>query len=221
MKIATWNVNGIRARQAQALEWLARERPDVVCLQELKAAPEQVPCRQEDPILKHGVASPTRCIVVQPAQVTSNPPRDVETVRKIIAGGLKTTFVEGSENLVRVIRLRGGLDDLDVALLELRHLREIAVSGGPVHELGIAQPLGLDNLHPGDADPIDERICPPLVQERFPQHFGLSRPEVPRVGTGHQLQRQNSRQDVDIVRQIDVGGIRSNNGVGNAHVSPA
>jgi exodeoxyribonuclease-3 len=43
VKIATWNVNGIRARQAQALEWLARERPDVVCLQELKAAPEQVP----------------------------------------------------------------------------------------------------------------------------------------------------------------------------------
>ena len=42
MKIATWNVNGIRARQGQALEWLARERPDVVCLQELKATPEQI-----------------------------------------------------------------------------------------------------------------------------------------------------------------------------------
>ncbi len=42
MRIATWNVNGIRARQAQVLEWLARERPDVVCLQELKATPEQI-----------------------------------------------------------------------------------------------------------------------------------------------------------------------------------
>jgi exodeoxyribonuclease-3 len=40
--IATWNVNGIRARQAQVLEWLARRQPDVVCLQELKAAPEQI-----------------------------------------------------------------------------------------------------------------------------------------------------------------------------------
>ena len=37
MKIATWNVNGIRARQAQLAEWMARERPDVVCLQEIKA----------------------------------------------------------------------------------------------------------------------------------------------------------------------------------------
>lgn len=43
MKIATWNVNGIRARGAQLCEWLERDRPDVVCLQELKATPEQVP----------------------------------------------------------------------------------------------------------------------------------------------------------------------------------
>ena len=43
MKIATWNVNGIRARQAQVHEWIARERPDVVCLQEIKAGSDQVP----------------------------------------------------------------------------------------------------------------------------------------------------------------------------------
>jgi len=43
MKIATWNVNGIRARAAQLQEWLERERPDVVCLQELKAELAQVP----------------------------------------------------------------------------------------------------------------------------------------------------------------------------------
>jgi exodeoxyribonuclease-3 len=41
--VATWNVNGIRARQTQVLEWMARERPDVVCLQEIKATPDQVP----------------------------------------------------------------------------------------------------------------------------------------------------------------------------------
>ncbi|HXH06552.1 MAG TPA: exodeoxyribonuclease III [Vicinamibacterales bacterium] len=43
MKIATWNVNGIRARDAQLREWIARERPDVLCLQEIKAAPDQLP----------------------------------------------------------------------------------------------------------------------------------------------------------------------------------
>ena len=43
MKIATWNVNGIRAREEQLLAWIGRERPEVVCLQEIKAAPEQLP----------------------------------------------------------------------------------------------------------------------------------------------------------------------------------
>lgn len=48
MKIATWNVNGIRARQGQVLEWLAAERPDVVCLQEIKAAIDQLPFELRD-----------------------------------------------------------------------------------------------------------------------------------------------------------------------------
>jgi exodeoxyribonuclease III len=43
MKIATWNVNGLRARQAQVSEWIERERPEVLCLQEIKAAPDQIP----------------------------------------------------------------------------------------------------------------------------------------------------------------------------------
>ncbi len=43
MKIATWNVNGIRARQEQVRAWVEQERPDVVCLQEIKAEASQVP----------------------------------------------------------------------------------------------------------------------------------------------------------------------------------
>ena len=45
MKVATWNVNGIRAREAQLCDWLERDQPDVVCLQEIKARPDQVPER--------------------------------------------------------------------------------------------------------------------------------------------------------------------------------
>jgi exodeoxyribonuclease-3 len=43
VKVATWNVNGIRAREAQVLELIARERPDVLCFQEIKAPPARVP----------------------------------------------------------------------------------------------------------------------------------------------------------------------------------
>ena len=43
MKFATWNVNGIRARQVELQAFLAAEQPDVLCLQEIKATPDQVP----------------------------------------------------------------------------------------------------------------------------------------------------------------------------------
>jgi exodeoxyribonuclease-3 len=43
LKVATWNVNGIRARETQFLELVDRDHPDVVCLQEIKAATAQVP----------------------------------------------------------------------------------------------------------------------------------------------------------------------------------
>ena len=43
MKVVTWNVNGIRARQAQVQEYIEREQPDVICLQEIKAAIDQLP----------------------------------------------------------------------------------------------------------------------------------------------------------------------------------
>jgi exodeoxyribonuclease-3 len=43
LKVATWNVNGVRARAQQVVDWLQTARPDVVCLQEVKASPEQLP----------------------------------------------------------------------------------------------------------------------------------------------------------------------------------
>ena len=43
MKIATWNVNGVRARETQLQEFIAREEPDVLCLQEIKATIDQLP----------------------------------------------------------------------------------------------------------------------------------------------------------------------------------
>jgi exodeoxyribonuclease-3 len=46
MKIATFNVNGVKTRLAHLLRWLEREQPDVACLQELKALDEAFPARE-------------------------------------------------------------------------------------------------------------------------------------------------------------------------------
>lgn len=43
MRIATWNVNSVRARLPQVLDWLARHAPDVLCIQETKVIDADFP----------------------------------------------------------------------------------------------------------------------------------------------------------------------------------
>jgi exodeoxyribonuclease-3 len=43
MRLTTYNLNGIRARLPRLIEWLDRERSDVVCLQELKCSDDSLP----------------------------------------------------------------------------------------------------------------------------------------------------------------------------------
>jgi exodeoxyribonuclease-3 len=43
MKIATWNINGIKARIEGAKTWLAAASPDIACLQEIKCVDEAFP----------------------------------------------------------------------------------------------------------------------------------------------------------------------------------
>jgi exodeoxyribonuclease-3 len=57
MKIVSWNVNGIRAAEKKGFaEWLADEEPDILCLQETKAAPEQLSDGLTKPAAKSGAA---------------------------------------------------------------------------------------------------------------------------------------------------------------------
>lgn len=53
MKIATWNVNSVRARLPRFLDWLGRERPDVACLQETKVVDELFPFAEIEPLGYH------------------------------------------------------------------------------------------------------------------------------------------------------------------------
>ena len=43
MRIATWNINGVRARQGVLLNWLEKNSPDIVALQEIKIIDEEFP----------------------------------------------------------------------------------------------------------------------------------------------------------------------------------
>ncbi|MDJ0377301.1 exodeoxyribonuclease III [Cryobacterium sp. PH31-L1] len=43
MRIATWNVNSVRARSGRIVDWMEREDIDVLAMQEIKCKPEQFP----------------------------------------------------------------------------------------------------------------------------------------------------------------------------------
>lgn len=43
MKIATWNINGIKARHNNVIAWLKEAEPDIACLQEIKSIDENFP----------------------------------------------------------------------------------------------------------------------------------------------------------------------------------
>jgi len=61
MKIISWNVNGIRAvHKAGFLEWLDSEAPDILCLNETKAEPGQLPPALVNPQAKGAAGSPAR-----------------------------------------------------------------------------------------------------------------------------------------------------------------
>ena len=48
MLIATWNVNSIRTRLPQVIEWIKSVKPDLLCLQETKVEDKDFPLEQFD-----------------------------------------------------------------------------------------------------------------------------------------------------------------------------
>lgn len=56
MKLATWNVNSIRARHDAVLAWVERNEPDVLCMQETKVVDDEFPT---DEFLRLGYAVAT------------------------------------------------------------------------------------------------------------------------------------------------------------------
>jgi exodeoxyribonuclease-3 len=124
MKLATWNVNGIRARQAQVHEWVAQERPDVLCLQEIKAASDQVPealcvmegywCHWHGSKGYSGVALHVRKTLAAEGPVFFHPPFDFETrIASVDIGDLTVASVyvpNGGKNFADKIRFLEAID---------------------------------------------------------------------------------------------------------------
>jgi exodeoxyribonuclease-3 len=103
MRLATWNVNSIRVRLPQLLDWLATARPDVLCLQELKTEQAKFPRAELEAAgyasavngqkTYNGVAILARAAL---AEVTTDIPDFADEQKRVVAatiGGVRVVCV--------------------------------------------------------------------------------------------------------------------------------
>lgn len=94
MRIATWNINGVKARIHNLLAWLEKEAPDVVCLQEIKSEDATFP-RLEIEALGYHVETHGQKGFNGVALLSKLP---IEDVRRGLAGDdedLQARYIEG------------------------------------------------------------------------------------------------------------------------------
>lgn len=186
MKITTWNVNGIRARAPQVEEWLDRERPDVLCLQEVKANPDQVPLsiagRDDYWSCWHGtggysgVSVLVRRDMADAAICMAHPPFDIEQrVASVLVAGLEVLSVyvpNGGKDYAAKLQF---LDELgNYAAEAQREGRSLVVCG----DLNVARTDR--DLHPKERKPnaIGQR---PDERERLERVIGMGLVDVHRA----------------------------------------
>jgi exodeoxyribonuclease-3 len=127
LKIATWNVNGIRARQADVLAWMAEARPDILCLQELKAAPDQVPSALLElegyTSYWHGLKAYSGVALLIRKETFPEPPRFAHPAFDM-ESRIVTATLGGLE--VASIYVPNGGKDFDAKMRFLRAMKELA-----------------------------------------------------------------------------------------------
>lgn len=144
MRIATWNVNSIKVRLPQLLDWLVAAQPDVLCLQELKCEEAKFPrteleaagysCAVNGQKTYNGVAILSRSAL---SEIAVNIPGFADEQKRVIAAtvqGMRVTCVYcpngqavGSEKYEYKLRWFAALKDYVAAEL-VRHPR-LAVAG--------------------------------------------------------------------------------------------
>ena len=116
MKVVTWNVNGIRARKDDVAAFVAGEKPDILCLQEIKALPGQVPESLGGLVdywcYWHGMKGYSGVALLVSKRLSFGEPRfmhpDFDQEARVVVGELTTAF--GEVTVASVYVTNGGKD---------------------------------------------------------------------------------------------------------------
>ena len=179
MRIATYNVNGINARLPVLMRWLDEAKPDVVCLQELKAPQEKIPVDAIQEVgysgIWHGQKSWNGVAIIT---------RDgqPEEVRRILPGDgedLHSRYIEADVKGIRVVCLYlpngnpapGPKFDYKLAWFERlnKHASALIAENIPVVLTGDfnVMPTELDVYKPERW--VDDALFRPETREGFPK----------------------------------------------------
>ncbi len=176
MKIATWNVNSIKARLPRVLDYLAEDGPDVVLLQELKTVDEAFPAMEiED--LGYNVAVHGQKTYNGVAILAKQP---IEDIRRGLPGDPsdeQARYIEAVVGTVRVASIylpNGNPVDGEKFTYKLEWMDRLVSHGRALLALEESVVLGGDyNVCPRDEDCWDpagfagDALCRPESRQRF------------------------------------------------------
>ena len=175
MKIATWNINSVKARLDTAIAWLKEASPDVLCLQEIKCEDQAFPAQAfEDAgynVLTHGQKSYNGVALIskQPGEdVRRGLPGDDSDVQ---ARYIEAVFPFG-DTVVRVASIylpNGNPPDTEKFTYKLAWMARLEAHARAL--LKLEEPLVLAG---------DYNVIPMPVDARFPENWtgdALFRPE--------------------------------------------
>lgn len=177
MKIASWNVNSLRVRLPQLLDWLVQAKPDVVALQETKLTDDKFPIEE---LREAGFAAayhgqPTYNGVA----ILSKMP--IEAVRHGMPGfeDDQARVIAGTVNGIRIVNLyvpngsEVGSDKYAYKLAWLEHLRGVLEKELKAHKKLVV--LGDFNIAPADEDVHDPEEWHGRVLFSEPEHAALKK----------------------------------------------
>ncbi len=158
MKIATWNVNSIKARLPRVVEWLAEAKPDVVLLQETKCVDDAFP-RMEIEELGYNIALCGQKTYNGVAILSKRPLEDVVCVLDGDGADVQARYIEAFTGDVRVASIylpNGNPVDTDKFAYKLAWMERLYARAEALLANEEALVLGGDyNVCPTDDDVYD------------------------------------------------------------------
>ena len=176
MKIASWNVNSVKARLPHLLAWVAEAQPDVLCLQETKCLVADFPVLELKGLGYHVEAIGQRSYNGV-ALLSKTPPEDI--VRGLEGGpdDGQARYIEASFGGVRVVSLylpNGNPSGTDKFTYKLAWMERLYERAQQLLRREIPFVLAGDyNICPTDADvydPVrfrDDALCRPEARARY------------------------------------------------------